>query len=162
MLRQHSTTEIILHYLLEENMHKEINELLIDRLPKYVRIVDRNHEQDLRQNRKDLKKVCHIPNSHMEIYTRSLMLQVGHIICVLVQLRQISGITWFLYRLMRRPTSCSRSWWTISIRMMDRWASIPYLDFSTTASRWRMAASGSIYFTLIYLVRTRSSSWIYM
>lgn len=75
ILRQHSTTELILHYLLEEKMHKEINELLVDRLPKYVRIVDRNHEQDLRQNRKDLKKVCHIPNSHMEIYTRSLMLQ---------------------------------------------------------------------------------------
>ena len=66
-----------MHYLLEEGLHKEVNELLIERLPKYFRVVDRSREQDLRHGRAKLKKMSYIPNSHMEMYTRSLMLQVG-------------------------------------------------------------------------------------
>lgn len=74
IMRHYSTMEMILNYLLEEKMYQEIFEILIDRLPKYVRIVNRDNVTDYRDNKK-LKKVSYIPFNHIEKYTRALLLQ---------------------------------------------------------------------------------------
>lgn len=68
LLRNHSATEIMLEYLMKEKLYTEINEVLVHRLPRYYRIINANSE-------KERTKISQIPYSHMEIYTKSLILQ---------------------------------------------------------------------------------------
>lgn len=77
LFRHHSTLEIILHYLLSEKLYQELSEVLVERLSKYFRIVNKqtNENSDNIENTQNLKKISHIPFSHMEMYTRGLLLQ---------------------------------------------------------------------------------------
>lgn len=77
IFRHHSTLEIILHYLLSEKLYKELSEVLVERLSKYFRIVNKQTSENSgdHENIQNLKKISHIPFSHMEMYTKALMLQ---------------------------------------------------------------------------------------
>lgn len=76
MFKHHTTTEIVLNYLTQEKMYREIGEILVDRLPKYFKSVSVDNDIIDSENNKKMKKISHIPFTHMEIYTNALLKMV--------------------------------------------------------------------------------------
>lgn len=73
LFKHHTTTEIVLNYLTQEKMYREIGEILVDRLPKYFKSVSVDNDIIDSENNKKMKKISHIPFTHMEIYTNALL-----------------------------------------------------------------------------------------
>jgi len=68
LMRYHSSVEVILFYLMKEKRYDLITEILVLRLPKYFRFKTYSNS-----DRK--KRVSHVPFTHMEFFTRSLLMQ---------------------------------------------------------------------------------------
>ncbi len=73
ILRHHSNTEIILNHLNEHKRHSEICDIIVDRLPRYFRYLNDSENTDPDNNKKRIR-ISHIPFTHMDIYTKALLL----------------------------------------------------------------------------------------